>query len=385
MNNMMNDTQTKIVGIRDQLRSQFVERDEQIDGTLCAILSKQHLFMVGPPGTAKSMLTDEICRRIEGADYFQWLLTKFSTPEEVFGPISLKALENDEYKRITHNKLPEAHIAFLDECFKANSAILNSLLTVVNERKYHNNGTPVNVPLQSLFGASNELPEGEELGALYDRFMLRYVIPYIADDSDFKAMMLMDGNGQVPVTITINELKTAQDEATAIQVPDEVMDLIIQIRSELKKEGVINSDRRYKQSLDILRAHAYLNGRTAVGEEDLTILQHILWSQPAEIKSVQRVIISSANPLLNKIMELVDQAHEINKEVQDAIKNDPELASPAGIEANTKLKKIGELLQQHRETATSQGTGTGKIDQAITQVAEINKQVLKECLGLQVA
>lgn len=381
----MNDTQAKIAKIRDELKSRFVERDEQIDGTICAILSKQHLFMVGPPGTAKSMLTDEICRRIEGADYFQWLLTKFSTPEEIFGPISLKALENDEYKRITNNKLPEAHIAFLDEIFKANSAILNSLLTLVNERKYHNNGTPVDVPLQSLFGASNELPEGEELGALYDRFMLRYVIPYIADDSDFKQMMLMDGNNQVPTTIPIDDLKTIQEEAMATPVPDEIMDLIIQIRNQLKKEGVINSDRRYRQSLDILRAHAYLNSRTTVGEEDLTMLQHILWSQPAEIKAVQRVIISSANPLMNKVLELIDQAHEIEKEIQDALKDDPDQASSSGVEANTKLKKIGEQLQDHMETAKTQGKSTGKIGEAITQVTNINRQILKDCLGLSVA
>ncbi|MBC2746224.1 MAG: AAA domain-containing protein [ANME-2 cluster archaeon] len=384
MTERQKEPQTSIIEIRDQLKAQFIERDEQIDGTICAILSKQHLFMVGPPGTAKSMLTDEICRRIEGADYFQWLLTKFSTPEEIFGPISLKALENDEYKRITHNKLPEAHIAFLDECFKANSAILNSLLTLVNERKYHNNGTPVNVPLQSLFGASNELPEGEELGALYDRFILRYVVPYIADDNDFKNMLLMDGNARSPITITTQDLKANQEAAMATIVPDEILDLVIQIRNELKKEGVINSDRRYKQSLDILKAHAYINGRKAVGEEDLTILQHILWSQPAEIKTVNRVIIGTSNPLMNKIMEILDQAHEIEAEVQKALKDDPDQASASGVEANTKLKKLGEQLQVHRETAETQGKSTGKIDDTITKVADINKQVLHDCLGFDI-
>lgn len=381
---MNQETQAKIADIRDQLRSQFVERDDQIVGTFCAILSGQHMFMVGPPGTAKSMLTDEICRRVEGAEYFQWLLTKFSTPEEIFGPISLKALENDEYKRITHNKLPEAHIAFLDEIFKANSAILNSLLTIINERKYHNNGAPVDIPLQSLFGASNELPDGEELGALFDRFLLRYVVPYIADDSDFKRMLTLSNPATVPTTITLSELQTAQDEVRAIPIPDELYDQIIQIRNELNREGVVNSDRRYKQALNVLRAHAYLNGRSAVGDEDLDILQYILWGQPTEIKTVQRVIIGTANPLMNKILELMDQAHEIDKEAQDQLASDPDQATTYGVEANTKLKKIGADLVQHRETAISQNRSTDKIDESIEIVTNLNRAVLKDLLGVNV-
>ncbi|MBE0525029.1 MAG: hypothetical protein IBX40_11975 [Methanosarcinales archaeon] len=212
--------------------------------------------------------------------------------------------------------------------------------------------------------------------------MLRYVVPYIADDSDFKQMMLIDSNNPAPATLTIDELKTAQEEAKAVLVPDEILDHIIQVRNELKKEGVINSDRRYKQSLDILKAHAYLNGRKAVGEEDLAILQHILWSQPAEIKTVQRVIMSSANPLLNKVLELMDQAQEVNKHVMDSLRDNPEQASSSGVEANAKLKKIGEQLVEHKATAQTQGRSTTRIDEAIAQVAAMNKQVLKDCLGL---
>jgi MoxR-like ATPase len=295
----------KVNSIRSELKQEFIERDEQVDGALCALLSRQHLLMIGALGTAKSLLTDKICQKIEGAQYFQWLLTKFSTPEEIFGPVSLKALENDEYKRITTYKLPEAHIGFLDEVFKANSAILNALLTLINERKYHNNGTPMQVPLQSLFGASNELPEGEELGALYDRFMLRYVVNYIAEDSDMKKMLRgVTSNGNTK--ISIDELKQAQTESGSVAVSDEVLDILIKIRNELKKEGVIASDRRYRLAIEILKASAWLNGKKAVGDEDVVILQHVLWSQPAELKTVQRVVLGTANPMLNRITELFD-------------------------------------------------------------------------------
>ena len=129
---------TRLRAIRDELRQQFLERAELIDGALVGLLAGQHLLVIGPPGTAKSMLADEVCRRITGARYFQWLLTRFTTPEELFGAVSLKALEADDYRRLTTHKLPEAHVAFLDEVFKASSSILNTILTVMHERRFHN-------------------------------------------------------------------------------------------------------------------------------------------------------------------------------------------------------------------------------------------------------
>src|SRR5713226_7758201 len=134
----MTDTQSKLATIRAELNHLFVERAELIDGALCALLSAHHVLIIGPPGTAKSMLAEELCQRVEDAHYFQWLLTKFTTPEEIFGAVSLKALEQDDYRRITADKLPEAHIAFLDEIFKASSSILNAILTIINERLFHN-------------------------------------------------------------------------------------------------------------------------------------------------------------------------------------------------------------------------------------------------------
>ena len=383
----MSDTQNKISSIVDELNTDLVERNEQVEGAILALVSKQNMLMLGVPGTAKSLLTNMLCERIEGANYFQWLLTKFSTPDELYGPVSLKALENDEYTRITKNKIPEAEIAFLDEIFKANSAILNSLLTLINEKMYHNNGTPHKVPLQSVFGASNELPEGEELNALYDRFALRYMINYISDDSEFIRMLeLGEDPAAIPATkttLTLAELEQAQNEARKVTLSRQILEVIARIRNKLNEEGVLISDRRFKVSLNILKAQAYINGRTAVLEDDLEILKNVLWDRPEEIKTVHKVILSESNPLMELFTELLDQATEVYNDCMARIKEDETTSQTEGIEANGKLKKISEKMVKLYDTEQSHGSDTTRFDTHLKTVKNYNAEILKTCLGLE--
>src|SRR5688500_8960326 len=273
--------QDKLKKIRDELRQTFLERVDLIDGALAALLSSHHLLIIGPPGTAKSMLADELCRRIEGGNYFQWLFTRFTTPEEIFGAVSLKALEQDDYRRVTNRKLPEAHIAFLDEIFKANSSILNAILTLINERLFHNGKEIARVPLLTLFGASNELPEEEELTALYDRFLLRFVVNYISED--FRFLRMLESQAQPERTIlSLAELNELQQSARALMIPSHVYRGIADTRRELTNKNRHASDRRYRQSLALLQAHAFLEGEKEVQEKDLFFLEHVLWRDPAE-------------------------------------------------------------------------------------------------------
>ncbi|HXW84041.1 MAG TPA: AAA family ATPase, partial [Candidatus Binataceae bacterium] len=260
------EPRAKLATIRDELNRTFLERSELIDCALAALLARCHILVIGPPGTAKSMLAEELCTRVEGARYFQWLLTRFSTPEEIFGAVSLKGLEQDDYRRVTANKLPEAHIAFLDEIFKANSSILNALLTVINERVFHNGRERVAVPLLTMFGASNELPDEDELLALYDRFMLRYVADYIVED--FRFLKMLEGApAQGRTTLEFRELEQLSAAARAVTVPGGITRAIAELRRELAREQIIVSDRRWKNSLDVLRAHALLLARERVSED----------------------------------------------------------------------------------------------------------------------
>ncbi|MER1989319.1 MAG: AAA family ATPase [Solibacillus isronensis] len=276
--------------IRQQLNERFYDREEEIEALLIALLSRQHLLFIGPAGTGKSVLSSMLGSIVEGSHCFQHLLTPFSTPEELFGVLSLKDLEQGIYKRNVTNMLPEAHFAFIDEIFKANSAILNSLLTLINERIYYNNGVPIASPLLTMVGSSNEyIEEGEGLEALFDRFLLRYEVNYIREEAAFIAMLKDDSEKEVS-KITLDELYEHQQKTNQVVISDTIFKVLAKIRQALQDEGIRPSDRRFKQSLSVLKAKAYLDGRTEVIREDLSILTNILW-ETVEQKSLTEQII----------------------------------------------------------------------------------------------
>jgi MoxR-like ATPase len=361
--------------IRDELGGAFLERSELIDGALIALLSGHHILIVGPPGTAKSMLADEVCRRLDGAVYFQWLLTKFTTPEEVFGAVSLAALERDEYKRVTSLKLPEAHIAFLDEVFKANSSILNAMLTLMNERRFHNGSRVEKVPLIALFGASNELPEDDELQALYDRFLMRFAVDYI--EEDFRFLKMLQSNQPTGATnLSLQELETARAESRAVAIPDMIYRTIADLRHELVRAELVSSDRRYRQCLDVLRAHAYLDGRDRVREDDLFFLEHILWHDPTERADVRAAIHrllrgyeDEARALLYQSRELRDYAHRQW--------DNTDLRGRAVVEAHTKIRNIISRVDKLLSEARDSGRPLDAVEDVRSEIERIQQQMLK--------
>jgi len=368
--------QDKLKKIREELKQQFLERADLIDGALAALLSAHHLLIIGPPGTAKSMLADELCRRIEGANYFQWLLTRFTTPEEIFGAVSLKALEQDDYRRVTHRKLPEAHIAFLDEIFKANSSILNSILTLINERLFHNGKEIVKVPLLTLFGASNELPEEEELTALYDRFLVRFVVGYIAEDFRF-LRMLESQKAAERTTLTLAELTELQNQAAAVAVPSHVFRGIADIRRELNKKNILASDRRYHQSLALLRAYAYLEGEKEVYEKHLFFLEHVLWRDPAEHEQVRSTIRELLLGYEEEIAELLYESREIRDSALQSDRTSDERARSL-IELHTKLRNIMAKVDQIMDKAKRMGRPLDRVNTVRGEIEQLQKEMLEQ-------
>lgn len=372
----MERTLEKLKKLRSDLKSRYFERDDVIDGAFCALLTGSHLLLIGPPGTAKSQLANEICRKITGARYFQWLLTKFTTPEELFGAVSLKGLENDEYRRVTSGKLPEAHIAFLDEVFKASSSILNTLLTIMNERIFYNGTEKVRIPLISLFGASNELPsEEDELEALYDRFLLRYVVDYIKEDFRFLKMLNTGNEISEDGVITSEELDSCREEAERVKLPSNILKLISRIRKELAKKGITPSDRRYKQSVSLLKSRAYLEGRSEVSEDDLRFLENVLWREPGEKAEIQSVIHQSLHGWRDRLRELLIQAKELDTYSKREWESE-EMLIKANIEAQTKLKHIGAKLNELVEECRERGKPTDEIKTAGEEIEAIQREIL---------
>jgi MoxR-like ATPase len=283
-----------ILKIKGEFSGYFSEREDEINGALLAVLSSEHVLFLGPPGTAKTLLAKKICEVVDDGQFFYYLLTRFTTPEEIFGPLSLKALENDEFKRKVDDCLPTSHIALLDEIFKANSSILNSLLTIINERKFHNGNTVIDVPLISVFGASNELPEEDEnLDALYDRFLFRYSTDYLQDEDNFDHLIYDSSYDFKPSChINIRDINKLQASSLNIKTNDDVKLIIRALRKEMNSREIHISDRRWKKIVNVLKIASATNGDKTVDKTMLTLLQHMLWTDPQQKDELRNIIFA---------------------------------------------------------------------------------------------
>lgn len=318
-------------------------KETEVSMALLAMVAGESLLLLGPPGVAKSMVARSLKNAIKGGNAFEYLMSRFSTPDEIFGPVSISKLkDSDAYERVTSGYMPTADVAFLDEIWKAGPAIQNSLLTIINEKIFRNGDHDVKVPLKLLVAASNELPSAEEgLEALWDRFLIRIVSTCIADKRVFKQMLLDDAEMRdIPKQLQITQKEFAEWKETikAVELGDGVLEAICKIRENLKSvrlagrddiRSVYVSDRRWKHIVQLLKTSAFMNGRTKVSVADIPLVSYCLWNEPDEIDDINRIVVQSLfselNHRLSQIQEgIYEQSRvaQLKKAITNANNND---------------------------------------------------------------
>ena len=301
----------------DKMREGIVDKDESTRLSLLCAVAGENIFFMGPPGTAKSMISSRL-HKIFKADtqYFEFLMSKYSSPEEIFGPIKLEGLDRGVYKRRTDGYLPTAHIAFLDEIWKSGNGILNSLLTIINEKKFRNGpaetagekadeklGKYGKVPLQICLAASNEFP-ASGLSALYDRFTVRTYVNPVKTDKDLFDLCKnssedLDVSDVKDILLDVDEIKKWQDEIKKIGIPQEIQDVIVGIRQEMNRlnkeqtnssEKYYVSDRRWKKIVHLLQTSAYLCGRKDIDLMDCQLISYCIWDTERQFDEAKTIV-----------------------------------------------------------------------------------------------
>ncbi|MEZ6960001.1 MULTISPECIES: AAA family ATPase [unclassified Aeromonas] len=276
------------------------EREEVISVALLGALCGQNTFLYGPPGTAKSLISRRIACAFANPAYFEYLMNRFSTPEEVFGPISIKALKEDRYVRKTEHYLPQADFAFLDEIWKSSPAILNTLLTLINEHTFRNGEQIEQAPLKALVAASNETPDANQgLDALYDRFIIRLMVGPIEQSDNFERLLACKPTEAAiriddSLVVKADEWAKWREQLHEVSLSPETLTIIRLIRSELAtkydKLKVYVSDRRWQRATQLLKAAALFNGRSETNHSDALLLRHCLWTHEENRLAVNDIV-----------------------------------------------------------------------------------------------
>ena len=309
-------TSAKLRAIITELSGEFLERETTLSNAVLALLARQHHFVIGPIGAAKSAAHEAVVARITGANFFATQMHDAMKTDELFGQIAMPEYDrNNRWVRNTTGFLPWAHLVMVDEIDKG-PHLLRSLLRVANERRWRNGDAEVELPLITMVASANaEL--GEDMAPVWDRFLIREQVSYIAEAENFLAMLTGGfAWGDEPTTITLAELQDASLRAVpAITVPEDVLHALWQVRTTLRARGVVASDRRWKDSVRLLQARAFLAGRTAVGAGDLTVLEHVLWTKLGERDAVTAALLphvaAEARQIATVLSGLADVAAQL--------------------------------------------------------------------------
>ncbi|WP_300725867.1 AAA family ATPase [uncultured Bacteroides sp.] len=326
----------RIGSLLEQLNEQVFGKEHIIALALLSAVAGESIFLLGPPGVAKSMVARRLKLAFRRREAFEYLMSRFSTPDEIFGPVSITKLKSeDTFERMVDGYLPTATVAFLDEIWKAGPAIQNALLTIVNEKIYRNGTFTIKVPLKGLIAASNELPAvGQGLDALWDRFLLRVLVAGVEDMSDFDRMIIaseeMEPEVAPELSISDEEYVEWQRNIATVKIPYAILDVIHLLKEKIEDynrqlqndEGLLQplyvSDRRWKKLVKILRASAYLNGEEEVHLSDCFLLTYGLWNEVSQRKLVEEMVQEAISQSTQGYMLNLKQ---VDREIK-ALKND---------------------------------------------------------------
>jgi MoxR-like ATPase len=386
------DQQTRVLARTFAARLQdvqqhFVGRDEVVELLGLAVLCREHVLLIGPPGTAKSSMLDRFCSML-GARYFTYLLTRFTEPAELFGPLDVKVFQQESrYQVNSAGMLPEVEVAFLDEIFQGSSAILNTLLSLVNERKFHNGSQVVDTPLMTMMGSANEIPDEPVLAAFSDRFLLRHRIDYVPeDDLDdlidlgwateqdlIRAAQRAGSNGADPdrglVEFGLDNLARLQQSVATVDLLP-VRAMFAEIVRSFRAEGVAFSDRRIVKAQKMFAAAALLRGRAEAEPADLAVLTS-MWVSPQDAETVQRIITDQGIPLGGGPGGPRVSA-EIRIELQElAARSDAATSGPELRETLRRLQRINlEVRRDHGNDGALQQRVAAQLRDGLTRYQE---------------
>jgi MoxR-like ATPase len=353
----------------------FVEREQTLRNVMLSLLTRQHMFLLGPVGAGKTYLLESLAARVTGANFFAVQLDQQMSKDDLFGPIDIPKFEHaNVWERDTDGYLPWAHLALLDEPGKAGATTLTPLLRVMNERAFRNGKTEVALPLMTIIGGSNELLD-EKLAATWDRFLIREEVGYVAE-ADSVRQLLRASAPQGTTRVHLSDLRYAQIAVKKVTIDTDLEDRILAIRAALFAQAMPFSDRRLRASLDLLRAAAWLQGRTAVAPEDLMVLCDVLWQRPEQRAAVRDVVLEQAGDVNRQLEEVREVVESVATEIRErGVLGEVALRAYAP-DANLKLRRA-------RESLRAMPQPDARVARAEARREAVYQLMLRECFGVE--